>query len=416
MGNTLNDTEKILNQRVSGFHQYSLAEPIHLTYASQNLSEMLGATEAELTDESRDGYVIFVHPDDREKYTDFLGRLVAKEQTITEEYRMIRKDGVIIYVRDAASSYRNKDGSLVATSVLIDVTELYKVYKEQEYQRYINGLSSIYDKVYELNLDTNLVKCLHCQEGSSFEKFKDISMQYDDALGKWGDAYVVEEDRDVFRKFFIEACANTLHQSDSKLPQITYKAITADGSVKQYGGVFIKIDESISLYCCSVLEDAIAFGYKNNFLGEKNALSFKKPVVSIRTFGYFDVFVGEQPIAFNNKKSKELLALLVDRKGGYVTSEEAIGFLWEDESANSVTYSRYRKVALRLKNTLEEYGISHIVEAVDGKRRIVMENVDCDLYNYLSGAEEYAHLFKGSYLTNYSWGEITLGELMGNQL
>lgn len=135
--------------------------------------------------------------------------------------------------------------------------------------------------------------------------------------------------------------------------------------------------------------------------------------VSIRTLGYFDVFVGDKPIAFSNKKSKELLALLVDRRGGYVTSEEAIGFLWEDEPANSVTFARYRKVALRLKNTLEEYGIPDIVESVDGKRRIVTENVKCDLYDYLSGKEEYSQLFKGSYLTNYSWGEITLGELAG---
>ncbi len=133
--------------------------------------------------------------------------------------------------------------------------------------------------------------------------------------------------------------------------------------------------------------------------------------VYIRTFGYFDVFVGDKPIAFRNRKSKELFALLVDRRGGFVTSDEAIGFLWEDESVNPVTLSRYRKVALRLKNTLESYGIADIVEAVDGKRRIVSERVRCDLYDYLTGDEEYAHLFKGSYLTNYSWGEMTLGEL-----
>ena len=109
--------------------------------------------------------------------------------------------------------------------------------------------------------------------------------------------------------------------------------------------------------------------------------------VSIRTFGYFDVFVGEKPI----------------------------GFLWEDEPVNPVTLSRYRKVALRLKNTLEEYGISAVVESVDGKRRIVTELVRCDLYQYLSGKEEYALTFKGSYRTNYSWGETTLGELINYQ-
>lgn len=135
--------------------------------------------------------------------------------------------------------------------------------------------------------------------------------------------------------------------------------------------------------------------------------------VSIRTFGYFDVFVGDKPIAFRNKKSKELLALLVDRRGGFVTSEEAISFLWEDEPSSSVTLARYRKVALRLKNILAEYGISEILESVDGKRRIVPDKVRCDLYDYLAGKTD---LFKGSYLSNYSWGETTLAELTGRYL
>ena len=88
--------------------------------------------------------------------------------------------------------------------------------------------------------------------------------------------------------------------------------------------------------------------------------------------------------------------------------------MWEDEPVSPVTLSRYRKVALRLKNTLEEYGIPEVMETVDGKRRIVTEKVQCDLYDYLSGNEEYAQLFKGSYLNNYSWGENTLAELMGD--
>ena len=142
----------------------------------------------------------------------------------------------------------------------------------------------------------------------------------------------------------------------------------------------------------------------------------EKVTVSIRTFGYFDVFVNEKAVAFRNKKSKELFALLVDRKGGFVTSDEAISFLWEDEPVNSVTLARYRKVALRLKNTLEEYGISDVVEVVDGKRRIATDKVQCDLYDYLTGKEEHASLFKGSYLSNYSWAETTLAELMGNIL
>lgn len=137
--------------------------------------------------------------------------------------------------------------------------------------------------------------------------------------------------------------------------------------------------------------------------------------VSIRTFGYFDVFVDGKAIAFRTQKAKELFALLVDRRGGYISSDEAIGFLWEEEPVNPVTLARYRKVALRLKNILEEYGIADIVESVGGKRRLVMEKVQCDLYDYLSGKEEFAQSFKGSYLTNYSWAETTLGELTNHQ-
>ena len=140
------------------------------------------------------------------------------------------------------------------------------------------------------------------------------------------------------------------------------------------------------------------------------------PRVQVRTFGYFDVFVNDKPIVFRNEKAKELLALLIDRRGGYISSEEAIGFLWEDESANSVTLARYRKVALRLKNTLEEYGISDLLESVNGRRRIVADRMQCDLYDYLADPAANAQLFKGSYLTNYSWGEMTLSELLNQQM
>lgn len=663
MNNININPEEILDRQVTGFHQYSLTEPIHLTYVSQNLCAMIGVCAAELLAEDGDRYARLVHPADQKNYADFIRRLATDAQTLTAEYRMIKADGSVIDVRDTATSQRAEDGSCTACSVLTDITdlkrenndlqflnetipcgflkytcetqpkvtyinqkmiellrfpkavdgeldylEMYKsniflmipmeerrtfstylnrVYssdapiagemallrcdgtrahvfgwvtktvneqgvpefqsvcmditerhqsrKAHETRRYLKGLSEVYDKIFAFNLDANTVKCLHCGEDSTFKRFQDIAMQIEDALEKWLLASVVPADRDTVRRFFLRFCGKQLHEGDAKPPQITYQARSADGSLKQYTGLFIKVDEAVSFFCCRETQDAadtlalkqensqlkdlvrqfsdgIAafevtsdgrvkplyatenvcefFGYTEeewlplterytpleHFVmyseakyedfadlfrqGEavftyfdyqseterqmKAVLSQKEandsasryvmlyPVqdaaptrsqrlpehrtVSIRTFGYFDVFVGDKPIAFSNKKAKELLALLVDRRGGYITSEEAIGFLWEDESANAVTYSRYRKVALRLKNTLEEYGIPDIIEAVDGKRRIVPERVQCDLFNYLSGKEAYAQLFKGSYLTNYSWSELTLGELIGNPI
>ena len=133
--------------------------------------------------------------------------------------------------------------------------------------------------------------------------------------------------------------------------------------------------------------------------------------IYIRTFGYFDVFVDGQAIPFKVVKAKELLALLVDRRGGFLSASEAISFLWEDEPANELTMSRYRKVAMRLKSILAEFGIEDILESVNGLRRVVPEKFGCDFYEYVaSGAESRMH-FPGAYLTNYSWGENTLSYL-----
>lgn len=137
--------------------------------------------------------------------------------------------------------------------------------------------------------------------------------------------------------------------------------------------------------------------------------------IYIRTFGYFDIFVNGKAVPFRYAKTKELLALLVDRRGGFVTSEEIVSCLWENETANKLTLARSRKVALHLKNTLKEYGIDYIIEAQKGSRRILPEKVQCDLYQYLSGKEEYRDLFRGSYMSNYTWGEIMLADLQAGK-
>lgn len=660
----LNNMEEILEFQICGFHQYVLTEPIHLEYVSENLCKMLGLKKDELLNCGKDLYLMLVHPADREKYLEFIQVLKEKEQTLTSEYRMMKKDGSVIYVRDMFTTKKNEQGVLIGTSVLtditdiknenknlqflnetipfgflrytcekqpkityinqkmiemlrvpevdaaemdyfemymsnifliipmeerrrfskylnrvfseetpiagemsvlrfdgtratifgwvtkcineegkaefqsvcMDITEQHQARKSAETKKYLKALTDVYDKIFEFNINSNTVKCIYCEDSSSFKKFEDIAVQMDDALEKWIIDAVVAEDRDNVRCFFKDFGNKKLYTKAAKPPQVTYKAKSSTGELKQYNGLFIKVDESLSLYCCrcvletgdsemlktenSILKESMLnitkhfdglaafeispeglvkplyvsenvysfFGYTedewfeimakpvpvdnfvayseaayDDFMGllrtgeaeftyfdyqleterrmkaicsqrehnqnspryimlysventdtdEKKSLPENR-TVTIRTFGYFDVFVGDKPIAFRNKKSKELFALLVDRKGGYVSSEEVISFLWEDEPINTVTLSRYRKVALRLKNTLEEYGISDVIESVNGKRRIVMEKVHCDLYDYLSGKEEYSQLFKGSYLTNYSWGETTLGELSNN--
>ena len=55
-------------------------------------------------------------------------------------------------------------------------------------------------------------------------------------------------------------------------------------------------------------------------------LTSKIHKVEVKTFGNFDVFVGDTLVTFEREKSKELLAYLIDRRGSSVTTEQ-ISFL-----------------------------------------------------------------------------------------
>ena len=382
MNNTLNNIEEILGHQICGFHQYVLTSPVHLNYVSVNLCEMLGIQQTELLDDRADLYAQMVHPADREKYSDFINKIIIKEQSLTGEYRLVKKDGTIICVRDTITPKKLDDGTLIGHSVLtditdiknentdlqflnetvpcgflrytcekqpkityinpkmiellrfpevkdgemdylemyksniflmipmeerrrfskylnrvfssdvpiagdmtllrcdgtrahifgwvtkcineqgeaefqsvcMDITERYQARKSSESKRYLQALTDVYDKIFEFNLDANTVKCLHCEDTSYFKRFENIAMQIEDALEKWLFASVNAEQQDTVRRFFMDFCQKRMNGVDGKPQQITYKARSTDDTIKHYTGVFIKVDESVSFYCCRTVK------------------------------------------------------------------------------------------------------------------------------------------------------------------
>ena len=124
MNNAPNNMEEILDHQICGFHQYVLTSPVHLNYVSSNLCEMLGVRPNALLDDRTDLYAQMVHPADRKKYSDFINKIIMKEQSLADEYRLIKKDGTIICVRDTVTTKRLSDGTLIGHSVLTDITDM----------------------------------------------------------------------------------------------------------------------------------------------------------------------------------------------------------------------------------------------------------------------------------------------------
>lgn len=149
-------------------------------------------------------------------------------------------------------------------------------------------------------------------------------------------------------------------------------------------------------------------------LSGKNIFSKALPQVFIQTFGRFEVFLDGRPVEFKSLKAKELLALLVDRKGGIVTTEEMLTYLWEDRPDTDSSRSLCRKVVQRLHSNLEEYGIGDIIERHTRGRSLRTDRVRCDYYDFVAGKEEgkRAFLRAYAYMSNYSWAEETFSRLL----
>lgn len=125
--------------------------------------------------------------------------------------------------------------------------------------------------------------------------------------------------------------------------------------------------------------------------------------VRFQTFGNFEVFIDGEPVRFKYEKTKEMLAYLVDRNGALCTNGEIMAVLWEDKDSSSY----FRSLKKDLRDLLAEAGCEEILIQQRGKTGIVREKVDCDYYDWLDGEIQAVNLYRGEYMAQYGWGEMT---------
>lgn len=137
--------------------------------------------------------------------------------------------------------------------------------------------------------------------------------------------------------------------------------------------------------------------------------------VRIQTFGNFQVFVDGKPLEFPRSRCKECLAYLVDRKGAMVALRELAAILWEDKLYDRTTQNNIHQIIFSMMQTLKEEGIQDIIIKHHKEIGINVNMVDCDYYRFLNKDSQIINTFTGEYMSNYSWAEFTVGELIRQQ-
>ncbi len=162
----------------------------------------------------------------------------------------------------------------------------------------------------------------------------------------------------------------------------------------------------------AVTQAVAAKALLGSIFGNKNV---KKEKLRVKCFGHFEVYHlvngVEQPLVFQRKQSKELFAYLIDREGALCNAEEISAALWEGENDLGAAKSRIRLLIHDLRATLREIGMEDILIREHRQLGIHKEMVDCDYWNMLHGDMEALNTYRGQYMSDYSWAEITEGKL-----
>lgn len=140
----------------------------------------------------------------------------------------------------------------------------------------------------------------------------------------------------------------------------------------------------------------------------------QKKELYIQTFGRFIVFRRGRPIHLTGK-AKEILALIVTRRGREISNEELFSTIWENRPYSNKNMSVFYNALRRLRDTLKSEGLEHLLISSARGQVVDTSLFDCDYYAYLDRNMEIRDRFEGEFLSEYSWGEYILANILNER-
>ena len=131
----------------------------------------------------------------------------------------------------------------------------------------------------------------------------------------------------------------------------------------------------------------------------------------VQTFGRFLVLKNGKPVALTGK-AKEILALVVTRRGKEISNEEIYSTIWEDRPYGNVEMTVYYNALRRLKLALKEERIEDLLISTQRGQLINTALFDCDFYAWQDKNLGTRDRFEGEFMSEYSWGEYILAGIL----
>lgn len=133
--------------------------------------------------------------------------------------------------------------------------------------------------------------------------------------------------------------------------------------------------------------------------------------IYVQMFGRFTVKKNGVPIPLQGK-AKEILALILVKRGRELSNETIYSTIWEDREYSNQNMKVYYNALKRLRDSLKKYGIENIIFSTSRGQIANLDIFDCDYYAWLDNKSEQDEQFEGEFLTEYSWGEYILADII----
>lgn len=187
-------SQEMIDSAYAGIFQVGMDEEFSLLTCNEGYRRMLGYTAQEVEKKFKNHALGLVHPDDIKYVNEEIRRQLGESDTVTIEFRVVRKDGTPIWIVGTGNVYHGNDGSASLVVVIInnDKNKRRQLSMEREHAMSKNILN---------NLPTG-VKCVR------FDADFTIDYISDSMLGLTG--YTREDIRELFDNKYI----NLIYEED----------------------------------------------------------------------------------------------------------------------------------------------------------------------------------------------------------
>lgn len=213
------------------------------SYLNENTASLGGFDQSEFRSKiGKDPFLMF-HENDREHYKEYLLNILhSKLPAFNSKARFLCKNGNTKTVQIAGNLLERSDGSFYISCVIVDINELEK----HNLSKYVNFVYTLFNEIYELDYKNN--KSTTLKSSFSLEQVNE-TRNLQESYNKWADKFVIEEDREKFKRFISPEHINNLND---ELSVCHFSIKNQQEQIKNIRGVLIPNGEGKYLYCCGI--------------------------------------------------------------------------------------------------------------------------------------------------------------------